>query len=59
MIFLVSRDVLPHLPDLWDDEWQDRWWPQRLPARRSVATAAAAESSGDPMAAVENRRMRL
>jgi hypothetical protein len=44
MIFLVSRHVLPHIVDLWDDEWQNRWWPQRLPARRSVATAAATGS---------------
>jgi alkanesulfonate monooxygenase SsuD/methylene tetrahydromethanopterin reductase-like flavin-dependent oxidoreductase (luciferase family) len=27
-----TRDVLPHLEGLWDDEWEDRWWPERLRA---------------------------
>jgi hypothetical protein len=40
-IELFSREVLPALEDLWDDEWEDRWWPQRLRARRRAAAAVA------------------
>ncbi len=30
-IDLFSREVLPHLRHLWDDEgWEDRWWPEAL-----------------------------
>ncbi|MBX5491964.1 MAG: LLM class flavin-dependent oxidoreductase [Chloroflexi bacterium] len=36
-IDLFSREVLPHLQDLWDDEWEDRWWPERLRAPQAVA----------------------
>jgi alkanesulfonate monooxygenase SsuD/methylene tetrahydromethanopterin reductase-like flavin-dependent oxidoreductase (luciferase family) len=40
-IELFSREVLPALEDLWDDEWEDRWWPERLRApRRAVAAVA-------------------
>ena len=39
-ITLFSRDVLPHLQDLWDDEWDDRWWPETLRQKRPVAAAA-------------------
>ena len=44
-ITLFSRDVLPHLQDLWDDEWEDRWWPESLRHKRPVAAAAAAVAS--------------
>ena len=42
-IDLFTREVLPHLAPLWDDEWEDRWWPQRLrETRRKPAVAGAA-----------------
>ena len=44
-ITLFTRDVLPHLQDLWDDEWEDRWWPESLRQKRPVAAAAAAAAS--------------
>jgi hypothetical protein len=44
-ITLFSRDVLPHLQDLWDDEWEDRWWPQSLRQKRPVAAPATAAAS--------------
>jgi alkanesulfonate monooxygenase SsuD/methylene tetrahydromethanopterin reductase-like flavin-dependent oxidoreductase (luciferase family) len=40
-IELFSREVLPALQDLWDDEWEDRWWPDRLRAPRPAAEVAA------------------
>lgn len=43
-IDLFSREVLPHLRDLWDDEWEDRWWPERLRARRPVPAIAGGQS---------------
>jgi alkanesulfonate monooxygenase SsuD/methylene tetrahydromethanopterin reductase-like flavin-dependent oxidoreductase (luciferase family) len=41
-IELFSREVLPALEGLWDDEWEDRWWPERLraPLRRPAAAVA-------------------
>ena len=36
-IELFSREVLPALEPLWDDEWEDCWWPERLRAERPVA----------------------
>jgi hypothetical protein len=41
-IDLFSREVLPHLRDLWDDQWENLWWPERLRAKRRLASAAAA-----------------
>jgi alkanesulfonate monooxygenase SsuD/methylene tetrahydromethanopterin reductase-like flavin-dependent oxidoreductase (luciferase family) len=38
-IELFSREVLPALEPLWDDEWEDCWWPERLRAERPVAAA--------------------
>ncbi|HYY90108.1 MAG TPA: LLM class flavin-dependent oxidoreductase [Chloroflexota bacterium] len=38
-IELFSREVLPALEPLWDDEWEDCWWPERLRAQRPVAAA--------------------
>jgi alkanesulfonate monooxygenase SsuD/methylene tetrahydromethanopterin reductase-like flavin-dependent oxidoreductase (luciferase family) len=43
-IDLFSREVLPHLAPLWDDEWEDRWWPERLRAPRPVPSMAGGES---------------
>ena len=34
-IELFSKEVLPALEGLWDDEWEDRWWPERLRAPRA------------------------
>ena len=44
-ITLFSRDVLPHLQNLWDDEWEDRWWPESLRQMRPAAAVAAAAAS--------------
>ncbi len=40
-IELFSREVLPALESLWDDEWEDRWWPERLRAPRPSVAAVA------------------
>jgi hypothetical protein len=40
-IELFSREVLPALEPLWDDEWEDRWWPERLRTRRPEPAMAA------------------
>jgi alkanesulfonate monooxygenase SsuD/methylene tetrahydromethanopterin reductase-like flavin-dependent oxidoreductase (luciferase family) len=40
-IELFSREVLPALEGLWDDDWEDRWWPERLRAPRAKPAAAA------------------
>jgi alkanesulfonate monooxygenase SsuD/methylene tetrahydromethanopterin reductase-like flavin-dependent oxidoreductase (luciferase family) len=45
-IELFSREVLPALAPLWDDEWEDRWWPERLRAPRAERRPALA-ASGD------------
>jgi len=44
-IELFSREVLPALEGIWDDEWDDRWWPERLKAKRPAAAMAAAARS--------------
>jgi alkanesulfonate monooxygenase SsuD/methylene tetrahydromethanopterin reductase-like flavin-dependent oxidoreductase (luciferase family) len=35
-IELFSKEVLPHLRGLWDDQWENRWWPERLRRKRSL-----------------------
>lgn len=40
-IELFSREVLPALEGLWDDEWEDRWWPERLRTSRPDPAGAA------------------
>ena len=40
-IELFSREVLPALEGLWDDEWEDRWWPERLRTARPDPAGAA------------------
>jgi alkanesulfonate monooxygenase SsuD/methylene tetrahydromethanopterin reductase-like flavin-dependent oxidoreductase (luciferase family) len=40
-IELFSREVLPAIQDLWDDEWEDPWWPERLRGKRSAAAGPA------------------
>ncbi len=45
-IDLFSREVLPHVRDIWDDEWENRWWPQSLRAKRELSTAATATAAG-------------
>jgi alkanesulfonate monooxygenase SsuD/methylene tetrahydromethanopterin reductase-like flavin-dependent oxidoreductase (luciferase family) len=42
-IDLFSREVMPALEGLWDDEWEDRWWPERLRAKRPVPAMAGGE----------------
>jgi alkanesulfonate monooxygenase SsuD/methylene tetrahydromethanopterin reductase-like flavin-dependent oxidoreductase (luciferase family) len=41
-IELFSREVLPHLRDLWDDQWENHWWPERLRGKRQLAGTASA-----------------
>jgi hypothetical protein len=39
-IDLFSREVLPHVRDIWDDEWENRWWPETLRAKRDLPVEA-------------------
>ena len=39
-IDLFSREVMPHLHDIWDDEWDNHWWPEKLRGKRRLAGAA-------------------
>ena len=32
-IELFSKEVLPHVHDMWDDEWENHWWPEKLKAK--------------------------
>ena len=41
-IDLFSREVLPHLRDIWDDEWENHWWPERLRGKRQSTHVATA-----------------
>ena len=47
-IEIFSREVKPHLSNLWDEDgWENKWWPSALKANRKVAPAtspSAAES---------------
>ncbi len=45
-IDLFSREVLPHLRDIWDDEWENHWWPQGLRHKRELPSAVAAVAGG-------------
>jgi hypothetical protein len=40
-IDLFSREVLPHLRDLWDDQWENHCWPKRLRGKRQPAGTAS------------------
>jgi alkanesulfonate monooxygenase SsuD/methylene tetrahydromethanopterin reductase-like flavin-dependent oxidoreductase (luciferase family) len=37
-IDLFSREVMPHLRDLWEDEWHNQWWPEKLLRRQAVGS---------------------
>ena len=39
-IDLFSREVLPYIHDIWDDEWDNHWWPEKLRGKRRLAGAA-------------------
>jgi alkanesulfonate monooxygenase SsuD/methylene tetrahydromethanopterin reductase-like flavin-dependent oxidoreductase (luciferase family) len=47
-IELFSREVKPHLSNLWDEDgWENKWWPSALKANRKVTASSpsiAAES---------------
>jgi alkanesulfonate monooxygenase SsuD/methylene tetrahydromethanopterin reductase-like flavin-dependent oxidoreductase (luciferase family) len=47
-IELFSREVKPHLSNLWDEDgWENKWWPAALKANRKVTASSpsiAAES---------------
>jgi hypothetical protein len=45
-IDLFSREVLPHVRDIWDDEWENHWWPRSLRAKRELPVAAHAAGGG-------------
>ncbi len=36
-IELFSKEVLPHVHDMWDDEWENHWWPEKLKAKAPAA----------------------
>ncbi len=35
-IDLFTREVLPHVRDIWDDEWTNHWWPERIRGKRPL-----------------------
>jgi len=37
---LFTKEVMPHLHDMWDDKWENKWWPESLRAKRQVSLAA-------------------
>jgi hypothetical protein len=40
-IELFSREVKPHLANLWDEDgWENKWWPTTLRANGKMATAS-------------------
>ena len=39
-IDLFSREVLPHVRDIWDNEWENHWWPETLRAKRTLPIEA-------------------
>jgi hypothetical protein len=41
-INLFSREVLPYVRDIWDDEWTNHWWPEKLRGKRQLPQLAAA-----------------
>jgi len=45
-IDLFSREVLPHVRDIWDDEWENRWWPESLRAKRALPAEAVSVGGG-------------
>ncbi|MGD9892046.1 MAG: LLM class flavin-dependent oxidoreductase [Dehalococcoidia bacterium] len=46
-IDLFSREVLPHVRDIWDDEWENHWWPERLRAKRDLRAPVGAPAGDD------------
>src|SRR5437867_1368161 len=38
-IDLFTREVFPHVRDMWDDEWENRWLRKRLRAKRRLPEA--------------------
>ncbi len=46
-IDLFSREVLPYVRDIWDDQWENEWWPQSLRAKRELPVAVAAGGGGE------------
>ena len=36
-IELFSKEVLPHVHDMWDDEWENHWWPEKLKTKAPAA----------------------
>src|SRR5439155_27218190 len=45
-IDLFSREDLPHVRDIWDDEWENRWWPESLRAKRALPAEAVPVGGG-------------
>ena len=40
-IDLFSKEVMPHLHDMWEDEgWENHWWPEKLKGKRKPAGVA-------------------
>ena len=36
-IEMFSKEVLPHVHDMWDDEWENHWWPEKLKTKAPAA----------------------
>ena len=36
-IEMFSKEVLPHVHDMWDDEWENHWWPEKLKTKAAAA----------------------
>ena len=36
-IEMFSKEVLPHVHDMWDDEWENHWWPEKLKSKAPAA----------------------
>jgi alkanesulfonate monooxygenase SsuD/methylene tetrahydromethanopterin reductase-like flavin-dependent oxidoreductase (luciferase family) len=46
-IDIFTREVLPHVRDIWDPEWENRWWPEKLRHKRELPLAAATAAGGE------------
>jgi alkanesulfonate monooxygenase SsuD/methylene tetrahydromethanopterin reductase-like flavin-dependent oxidoreductase (luciferase family) len=46
-IDIFTREVLPHVRDIWDDEWENHWWPKGLRAKRELPVATAVAGGGE------------
>jgi alkanesulfonate monooxygenase SsuD/methylene tetrahydromethanopterin reductase-like flavin-dependent oxidoreductase (luciferase family) len=45
-IDIFSREVYPHVRDMWDDKWENRWWPESLRHKRALRQEPAGVAGG-------------